>query len=80
MNPATILTRDELAQALTRSGYPTAIKTLQVYASLQNGPPYTLERKDGRGAWRAVYHWGTALAWAKARAISLGRESPDQAA
>jgi hypothetical protein len=55
------LTRGELAQALTASGFPVARGTLAKKASVGGGPTF---QKFGR---RPVYQWGDALSWARAQ-------------
>jgi hypothetical protein len=56
-----LLTRDRVSEALTASGFPTKPKTLSTKASRGGGPPYVLFGQ------RALYRWGDALAWARAR-------------
>ena len=58
-DPDALLTRVQLAEALTESGYPIATATLATKAVRGGGPPY---QKFGP---RALYRWGAALDWAK---------------
>jgi hypothetical protein len=60
-DPDTILTRRETAAALTEAGFPTSEATLTTKATRGGGPPYM------RYGPRAIYRWGCALTWAKAR-------------
>ena len=55
-----LLTRDQLANALTEAGFPTSSKTLATKAS-RGGPPF---RKYGP---RPLYRWGDGLDWAMSR-------------
>jgi hypothetical protein len=61
IDQAAKLTRRALSAALTASGYPVSVATLNTMASRGGGPPY---RRFGR---RALYTWGDALAWAESR-------------
>ena len=57
-----LLTREQTATALTKSGFPTSKATLATKASRDgSGPPY---RRYGA---RVLYRWGDALEWAKGR-------------
>lgn len=56
-----LLTREETASALTETGHPTAATTLATMVTRGGGPPYCLYGQ------RAIYRWGDALSWAKAR-------------
>lgn len=60
--PDTLLTRSELAEALTREGYPTTVATLATLASRGGGPMYVLY-----GRRLALYRWDHAMAWVKTR-------------
>jgi hypothetical protein len=60
-DPNTLLTRTQTAHALTEAGYPTSPATLATRASRGGGPPF---QKYGP---RAIYRWGSSLAWAKGR-------------
>jgi hypothetical protein len=55
---AALLTRQQLAKALTACGVPTAPATLATKAVRGGGPPYQLYGKV------AIYRWGPAVAWA----------------
>ena len=57
----TLLTREAAAAALTAAGYPVATGTLATKATRGGGPPYSLF------SGRALYQWGSALAWAQSR-------------
>jgi hypothetical protein len=59
-----LLSRRDVARALTDQGYKTSEATLATLASRGGGPPF---QKFGQ---RAVYRWGNALAWAEARLSS----------
>jgi hypothetical protein len=58
-DPEDLLTREQTAAALTAAGYRVKEKTLATKASRGGGPPYHLFNG------RAVYRWGSALAWAR---------------
>jgi hypothetical protein len=60
-NVDVLLSRKDVARALTDHGFKTAETTLATLASRGGGPRF---RKYGQ---RAVYRWGDALAWAEAR-------------
>jgi hypothetical protein len=60
-DPNALLTRIQLADALTETGYPTKATTLSTKATRGGGPPYRLYSA------RVLYRWGDALDWAKAR-------------
>src|SRR5687768_13292497 len=60
-HPDTLLTREATAAALTAAGLPVASKTLATKATRGGGPPYSLF------SGRALYRWGDALDWARAR-------------
>jgi hypothetical protein len=57
----TLLTRAEVAAALTDAGYPVASGTLQTKATRGDGPPFM------HFGPRVLYRWGTSLEWAKSR-------------
>lgn len=60
IHPDTLLRRRDLAEALTRAGYPITEATLATKATRPGrygGPPY---RSFGRVP---LYRWGDALAW-----------------
>ncbi len=54
-----MLTRIDVAEALTRVGYRVSPHTLSTKATRGGGPPYSLFAR------RALYRWGDALAWAR---------------
>jgi hypothetical protein len=56
-----LLTRADVASALSEAGFPASAATLATKAVPGGGPPYQL---FGR---RPLYRWGAALEWAKAR-------------
>jgi hypothetical protein len=56
-----LLSREETALNLTKSGFRTSPKTLSTIAVRGGGPPF---QKFGK---HVVYRWGDALAWAKGR-------------
>jgi hypothetical protein len=60
-NPNALLTREQLATALTEAGFPVRAKTLATQASRGGGPPY---RRFGP---RVLYVWSEGLSWAHAR-------------
>ena len=70
-NPDALLTRGAVAIALTASGYPVATGTLQTKATRGGGPPFV---KFGP---RALYRWGDALDWAKARLTPRHRSTSE---
>jgi hypothetical protein len=59
--PNALLSRRQLAAALTEAGYPVAAGTLANLAVSGLGPKY---RVFGRSS---LYKWGDALHWAEAR-------------
>jgi hypothetical protein len=61
LDPETLLTRQQVAEALTKAGFPVKAKTLSTKVTRGGGPPF---RKFGP---RPLYVWGEALAWAKAQ-------------
>ena len=60
-DPETLLTRDQVAEALTAAGFPVKAKTLATKATRGGGPPYQ------RFGARPLYRWGESLAWARSR-------------
>jgi hypothetical protein len=56
-----LLTRRQVAAALTEAGYPVAVSTLSTMATRGGSPPF---HRFGR---RILYRWGAALKWAEAR-------------
>jgi hypothetical protein len=71
-NPDALLTRDACAAALTAAGFPTASATLATKATRGGGPEH---RKFGA---RALYRWGDALDWARAK-LTPPRRSTSEA-
>jgi hypothetical protein len=69
-----LLGRKETAAALTESGLPVAAATLTTMACRGGGPPYQLFGP------RALYRWGDALAWARARLSAPRRSAAEHAA
>jgi hypothetical protein len=61
LSPDTLLRRAELADALTRVGYPTATATLATKAVRGGGPPFQYYGRI------PLYTWGGGLAWAQSR-------------
>jgi hypothetical protein len=57
----TLLTRDQVAEALTDAGFPVRPKTLATKATRGGGPPF---RCFGT---KPLYRWSDALAWAQSR-------------
>lgn len=68
----TLLTRVQLAAALTEAGFPIAGATLSTMATRGGGPPFQ------KFSVRAVYRWGPALEWARGR-LSPSRHSTSEA-
>jgi hypothetical protein len=62
-----LLTRNQVAAALTEAGFPTSPSTLATKASRGGGPPYQTFGP------RAMYRWGSALQWANNLLKSPGR-------
>lgn len=60
-NPDALLTRDQVAAALTAAGFPVKPKTLATMARSGGGPPFH------RFGSRPLYRWGVALVWAVGR-------------
>lgn len=67
--PDALLTRDQAATALTESGFPVKPKTLAVWASRGDGPPYQMFRA------RALYKWSEVEAWARSRLAAPARRA-----
>lgn len=65
------LTRQAVAEALTDQGYSITASTLATMATRGGGPPYA---RWGR---RAIYLWGSSLAWAEARMGTSRRTTSD---
>jgi|ERR1700730_644829 len=70
-SPDALLTREQLAAALTEAGYPTKPKTLATKASRGGGPPYRLFGT------RAIYRWGDSIAWAHERLTEPRRNTSE---
>ena len=66
-----LLSRRDVARALTDRGYKTAETTLATLASRGGGPPF---QKFGQ---RAVYRLDYAIAWAEARLSSTVRSTSE---
>lgn len=60
-DPDCLLTRDELAVALSAEGQPISSATLATRVSRGDGPPHVVWGN------RVYYRWGNALEWAKSR-------------
>jgi hypothetical protein len=60
-SPDALLTRHQVAAALTAAGFPVKPKTLATKASSGGGPPFH------RFGSRPLYRWGDALVWAEGR-------------
>src|SRR5271163_385785 len=71
-NPADLLPRKQTADALKDAGFPVSPATLATMATRGGGPPYRLFGQ------RALYRWGDALEWAKAR-MTVPRRSTAEA-
>ena len=67
-----LLTRQEVAVALTANGFPTSAATLATKATRGGGPPFH------RFGPRALYRWSEALRWAESR-LSPAMHSTSQA-
>lgn len=63
INHDVMLTRQQLADALTTAGFPVSSSTLKTKASRGDSPPY---KRFGRVA---LYQWGEALQWAQSRML-----------
>jgi hypothetical protein len=74
LTPDTLLTRNQVAEALTAAGYPVRAATLATKATRGGGPVYRLFGT------KPLYRWGDALAWAGGRLSSLRRSTSDTAA
>ncbi len=61
LSPNSKLTRVQLAEALTNTGFPTSPATLATKATRGGGPPYQLW---GR---KPIYTWGPSLEWTERR-------------
>lgn len=69
-----LLTRRDIASALTAAGFPVTAATLATKATRGGGPPYE--------HWgnRRLYRWGLGLAWAKSRLSPPATSSSEHAA
>jgi hypothetical protein len=65
-DPDDLLTREQIAAALTAAGYPMREKTLSTKASRGGGPAYHIFNR------RALYKWADALSWAQAELTAPG--------
>jgi len=72
-DPEALLTRRQVAEALTEAGYPTAPATLATKATRGGGPPFL---KYGP---KSMYRWGATLSWAQSR-LTPARISTSEAA
>jgi hypothetical protein len=61
-DPQTLLTRAQLAGALTEAGFPVTVSSLSTRATRGGGPPY-----QHWGYRTVLYEWGPALEWARSR-------------
>jgi hypothetical protein len=66
-----LLTRKQVAQKLTASGFIISAPTLATMVSRGGGPPYQ------RFGPRALYRWADALAWAQGRLSAPRRSSSE---
>jgi hypothetical protein len=66
-----LLTREEVAKALTERGFKIAAPTLATRATRGGGPAYQIFNKY------AMYRWATTLAWARSR-LSNPRRSTSE--
>jgi hypothetical protein len=69
--PDALLTRDRLAEALTKAGYKIASPTLATKATRGGGPTYRLFNG------RAVYKWADALEWAQSKLSTPRRNTAE---
>lgn len=70
-DPEVLLTREQVANALTAAGYPVRPATLATKAVRGGGPPYQLFGN------KPVYRWGAALEWASSRLTSPRRSTSE---
>jgi hypothetical protein len=61
-----IMSRADVAEALTMAGYRVSPSTLSTKVTRGGGPPYSLFAR------RALYRWGDALAWARSTMVRPG--------
>jgi hypothetical protein len=66
-----LLSRKEIAEALTKEGFTIAESTLATKATIGGGPPY---RKFGR---YVKYDWNDALNWANGRLSDIFHNSSE---
>ena len=66
-----LMTREQVADALTRCGVPYSAKTLSTRACRGGGPPYR------RFAKRAIYRWGDVVEWAQAEMSTPARSASE---
>ncbi len=71
-DPNALLTREQVATALTEAGFPVRPKTLATKVTRGGGPPYRLFGT------KPLYRWVDALAWAEGRLSPL-RHSTSEA-
>jgi hypothetical protein len=70
-SPDALLLRKQLAEALSKQGYPIKATTLATKVSRGGGPPYQIFGQ------RALYRWGDALAWARGRLTAPRRTAAE---
>ncbi len=70
-SPDALLTRKQLAEALTAAGFPVKKNSLDSMVTRGGGPAYRL---FGR---RPIYRWGDALDWANGRMSQPIRSSSE---
>jgi len=73
-SPDARLGRKQLADALTKAGYPTSQHTLSTLASRGGGPPFS------KYARHVIYTWGDGLAWAQSRSTPPRETASEHAA
>lgn len=73
-SPEVWLSRDDTAEALTESGFPTSAKTLQTAATRDRSLVYRINAK------RAEYQWGPTLQWRRALVQYRGGDQTRDAA
>jgi alkylation response protein AidB-like acyl-CoA dehydrogenase len=69
-----LLTRADVALALTEAGFPVSAATLATKAVRGGGPPYQL---FGR---KPLYRWGPSLSWAQGRLSEPASSSSEHGA
>jgi hypothetical protein len=70
-DPETLLTRTQLAAALSDAGYPVSLETLATKATRGGSPPYRLFGK------KPLYRWGDALEWARSKLGPVQRSTSE---